>query len=348
LFPVKMMVLLLLSLGMLQTSLAWQEVSSDSYLSLSAAEKSEIIFANCLEDTTSADWFSILELPGLFIESMCPTLRSPGDELPYEDGLIFYGWRNKYIHTVGTVGQVEWRNLGDHPYTGIFEGSTQGVVRFSLAKEPSTSSRNTAPGMGLKFLRDGMDSANLVAMYGVDGQDSWNFFQNDFTNHIGPAEGRDLIPLEIKFSKATNYISEVGLSNWGQYGESGTPVADPKFPFMLRFHPTGEFMFSEDYVRPFTEDLTSIPAGSTLYEVWALDNPAGLGGVEKHIADLVLTSDMITSLWGDSHLFFRHQDMAEDVVIHPEWEEFLDKFGIEGPSGCPMQKMMQAGRRGDN
>merc|ERR1712215_37840 len=92
--------------------------------------------------------------------------------------------RKKYIHSIGTVGQVEWRNLGDHPYTGIFEGATQGIVRFSLAKEPSTSSRNTAPGMGLKFLRDGMDSANLVAMYSVDGQESWNFFKNDFSNHI--------------------------------------------------------------------------------------------------------------------------------------------------------------------
>jgi len=341
------MLLLVLSLGMLQTSLAWQEVSSNSYLSLSAAEKSEIIFANCLEDTSSADWFSRLKMPGIFVESMCPTLRTQGDEMPYEDGLIFSGYRNKYIHTVGTVGQVEWRNLGDHPFTGIFEGATQGIVRFSLAKEPSTSSRNTAPGMGLKFLRDGIDSANLVAMYSVNGQESWNFFQNDFTNHIGPG-GLDLVPLEIKFSEATNYISEVALSDFGMYGESGVPVSDPKFPFMLRFHPTGELSFSDDYVRPFTEDLTSIPAGSTLYEVYAWDNPEGLNGVEKHIANLVLTSDMVTSLWGDSHLFFRHQDMAEDVAIHPEWEEFLDKFGIEGPSGCPVQGMMQKGRKGDN
>ena len=56
--------------------------------------------------------------------------------------------------------------------------------RLSLALEPDTSKLNTAPGMGLKFLRDGMDSANLVAMYSVDGQESWNFFKNDFSNHI--------------------------------------------------------------------------------------------------------------------------------------------------------------------
>ena len=53
-----------------------------------------------------------------------------------------------------------------------------------MALEPDTSKLNTAPGMGLKFLRDGMDSANLVAMYSVDGQESWNFFKNDFSNHI--------------------------------------------------------------------------------------------------------------------------------------------------------------------
>merc|ERR1719251_513577 len=325
--------------------LAWEETSSAAYIAKTAAEKNAIIAANVIEDTTPGDWYGILEMPGLFTESMCPTLRAPGDELPFEEGIISDGTRYKYIHTVGAVGQVEWRDLGGHSYSGIFSGATKGVVRFSLAKEPSPPALNTAPGMGLKFLRDGMDSANLVAMYSVNGQESWNFFANDFTNHVGPG-GLDLVPLEIKFSEATNYVAEVALSDFARYGQSGGQISEPKFPFMLRFHPTGELSFSDDYVRPFTEDLTSIPAGSTLYEVYAWDNPEGLNGVEKHIANLVLTSDMVTSLWGDSHLFFRHQDMAEDVAIHPEWEEFLAKFGIRGPSGCPVQGMMKKGRQG--
>merc|ERR1712055_609589 len=234
---------LLLTGFLVSLSNAFQEVSSPEYIALPAAQKNEIIWSNVLEDLTPADWFGLLELPGIFTESMCPTLRAPGDELPWEEGIISDGTRYKYIHTVGTVGQVEWRDLGGHSYSGIFTGATKGVVRFSLAKEPSPPGLNTAPGMGLKFLRDGVDSANLVAMYSVNGQDSWNFFKNDFTNHIGPG-GLDLVPLEIKFSEATNYISECALSDFGQYGESGTQVADPKFPFMLRFHPTGEFMFS--------------------------------------------------------------------------------------------------------
>ena len=107
------------------------------------------------------------------------------------------------------MGLVEWKDLGGHSYTGIFSGASKGVARFSLAKEPAPPALNTAPGMGLKFLRDGVDSANLVAMFGVDGQESWNFFKNDFTNHIGPGS-LALVPLEIKFSEATNYISECG------------------------------------------------------------------------------------------------------------------------------------------
>tara|TARA_B110000305_G_C18793459_1_gene339396 strand:+ start:202 stop:339 length:138 start_codon:yes stop_codon:yes gene_type:complete len=44
--------------------------------------------------------------------------------------------------------------------------------------------------MGLKFLRDGQDSANLVSMFGLDGQPgNWNFFAHDFTNHIAGPKG---------------------------------------------------------------------------------------------------------------------------------------------------------------
>ena len=38
-----------------------------------------------------------------------------------------------------------------------------------MAAEPNPKELALAPGMGLKFLRDGMDSASLVAMYSVDG-----------------------------------------------------------------------------------------------------------------------------------------------------------------------------------
>ena len=148
---------------------------------------------------------------------MCPTLRAPGDELPWEDGWLEDGTRYKYIHTVGTVGRVEWRDRGGHPYTGIFAGASSGFVRLSLANEPSPPAPGTAPGMGLKFLRDGRDSANLVAMYSVDGQDSWNFFKNDFTTHI-PTPGPLLQLIALKFSEATNFVQQVEFSKYSLMG----------------------------------------------------------------------------------------------------------------------------------
>merc|ERR1711877_77662 len=74
-----------------------------------------------MEDLTPADWFGVLELPGIFTESMCPTIRAPGDELPWEEGIISDGTRYKYIHTVGAVGQVQWVDRGGHSYSGLVE-----------------------------------------------------------------------------------------------------------------------------------------------------------------------------------------------------------------------------------
>jgi len=328
-----------------------EEVSSPEYIAKTASEKSDLIWANVMEDTTPGEWYGLLEMPHIFAEDMCETFRAPGDELPFEDGIITDGTRWKLIHSVGTVGKVEWRDLGGHSYSGIFTGATNGYVRFSLAKEPAPPALETAPGLGLKFLRDGIDSANLVAMYSVNGQESWNFFKNDFTTHIGPG-GLDLLPLQVKFSEATNYVQYSALSNWGQYGEDGVEVTDSMlFPYMLRFKPSGEINFPDEYVNDWLEDLKSIPQGTTLYQVWAFDKPEELDGVEVHIADLVLTSEMTTSVWGDKHLFFRHQDMAEDVALYPEWDDYLTKFGIP-TDGCPVHRMMKEmgklGRVGDN
>lgn len=83
-------------------------------------------------------------------------------------------------------------------------------MRFSSAAAPSADSKSPlAPGMGLKFLRDGIDSANLVSMWSVAGQpNDWNFFSNTFFNHIAgaPEDRPDLAALSYKFATATDHI----------------------------------------------------------------------------------------------------------------------------------------------
>lgn len=108
-------------------------------------------------------------------------MHTVGDQMP--KGTL-YGTRSKLIHTEGVIAAVKMTDSGKHPFTGIFKGADVGIVRMSVAAEPNLKVKMLTPGIGLKFLRDGMDSASLVAMYSVDGQESWNYFANDFSNHI--------------------------------------------------------------------------------------------------------------------------------------------------------------------
>jgi len=84
----------------------------------------------------------------------------------FESG--FFGTRTKYIHSVGATGKVSFTPSPDCPFTGIFKGANDGIIRLSTAAKPS-GSQPLAPGFGLKFLRDGKESANMVAMFGVAG-----------------------------------------------------------------------------------------------------------------------------------------------------------------------------------
>jgi len=84
----------------------YEEVSSPEYIAKTASEKSDLIWANVMEDTTPGEWYGLLEMPHIFAEDMCETFRAPGDELPFEDGIITDGTRWKLIHSVGTVGKV--------------------------------------------------------------------------------------------------------------------------------------------------------------------------------------------------------------------------------------------------
>jgi hypothetical protein len=76
--------------------------------------------------------------------------------------------------------------------------------------------------------------------------------------------------------------------------------------------------------------LSKIPQGSVLYKVHAYAEP---GSPKVHIGDLVMTSQFSKSYFGDRYLFFKHQDMREDVKFKPEWEKHL--VVGSGVSKCP-------------
>jgi len=210
---------------------------------------------------------------------------------------------------------------------------------MSLAAQPDPEVKKTTPGFGLKFLRDGVDSGNLVAMYAVVGYESWNFFQRNFSNHV-PTQSLSEFPLAPKFATAGPYIQQVGLSNIALYSEDGARVSVPVFPFSLNFVPESGLSFPDDYEDDVNTQLMTIPPGTRLYRVFARSAPEELGGQESHIADLVLTSELTTSLWGDQHLFFRHQNMEDDLGLRPDWEQFTEKW-TAGVQTCRLASLLQ-------
>ena len=308
-----------------------QDVTSPYYLTLPAVVKADRIWHNCLVDRRPAEWNSFFEVGFVgFTESMCPSYFTVGDELP--------SGRKKITHNVGVVGRVVWRNRGRHPYTGIFRGANHGMVRLSFIAQPNPLKPvgfNPRPSMGLKFLRNGMDSANLVAMFSLNGQQSWNFFRHDWTTHLPtPLQYIRLLPPgTIKFSTVTRNIRQVGTSDWGKAGEDGIKESHPRFPYRLRFRPALGIArrFSDSFEQQCQIDnycdLRTIPPGSTLFHVFAMNKPTELGGRERLIGEVVLTSILTTSRWGDNGLFFRHQDMADDLQVHPEWNRYTPQEG---------------------
>jgi len=329
-----------------------QRLTSSGYIAYPAVLKQATIWHNVIFNRTSGPWPSKNQLSAsgfpLSGRTMdpCPSLEAPGDELPVG--------RVKEVRSVGIIGKVKFvpiaRRQNPHypltgrqtPYTGIFQGASFGIVRISTFREPTPSRTDPLFGMGLKFLRDGVESASLVASVGSDGQKSWNVFKNSWSTHLP-------LPIYIKpfhievatFAVgASPHVRQVGLSDWARYGENGRRFTDSEmnYPYKLVFRPTGDIVFPDEYHGALADDLATVEKDAVLWDVFAWDNPEELGGREELIGSLILTSPLVPSLWGDTKLFFRHQDMRDDFILRPEWEKFTiksaDVLGIEVALKC--------------
>lgn len=61
-------------------------------------------------------------------------------------------------------------------------------------------------------------------------------------------------------------------------------------------------------------------------DVYALDEPIGLGGEEMLVGRIWTESLTTTSIWGDEKLFFRHQRFNDDLTQRPEWFDHVEIF----------------------
>jgi len=338
-------IIILITIAFAIVSCIDDDFSSSTYNKLTREEKFNKIWSKVTEERVPYGWYSKITLIKLFFLDLKPTMEYKSDAFP--------SGRQKLIHSVGTVGMVEFKATDDttsNPYSGVFKGCSHVILRMSVAKEPDESKKtangaddNFVPGFGIKFLRDGVPSGNMVAMYSVNGQASWNFFKNEFSNHIAKAEGVAGMLIEKKFSTVTQYTVQVGLKDMATYGQDGHDYSNNlKFPYKIIYRPTPEAkaLFTDYWSSNYLPQLESIPVDFVLYDVLALDGP--LSNPVK-IGELITRTKQTRSKWGDKTLFFRHGYMDDDFAFHPEWldpqilenpefrESFKAKYGFEHP-----------------
>ena len=109
--------------------------------------------------------------------------------------------------------------------------------------------------------------------------------------------------------------------------QEGKLIDFPIYPWSLTFKPFKKLKrlplgLSPDYKLT----LMALPPGTPLYEVYARDRPAKLGGLDVKIAEINLTSNLTTSKWGDEHLYFRHERYDTDLRMRPEWKPFVPSY----------------------
>lgn len=265
------------------------------------------------------DWFDgIAQLP-IFFQDTNETFDWVGDEMP--DG------RLKIVHTRGTVTRVAYESVGDHPYTGIFKGARYGIMRISEVNRTVPEVARTSPGFGLKFLRNGYPSANGLAMFSFAGQPSFNFLTNSWTTHLAePQNVCGRMTISSKFAEGTRHLGNTSVMEWSEVDENGDKESCPTWPFMLRFEPTITSAWPDTFQAEFHEQMMLIQDHFHLFDVYALDEPIGLGGEEKLVGRINTESITTTSLWGDMGLFYQHMRFNDDLARRPEWFDHVEIF----------------------
>lgn len=210
--------------------------------------------------------------------------------------------RKKLIHTYGAVAPIKFIPEPTSPYTGIFAGTEYGLIRLSLAKKPEK--REIVPGLAIKFFIDRHPSINFMAMPSLEGQSSFNFFENDFSNCIDSSDDWILTLLSALFSKVSTDPFKVDVTSCFMILSNAERVAQPKVASKLKLVPNRKQLnFSANEEHDVRLDFATIQPGTVLYDVYAVDTL----GSDSLMGHLMTKDHFVASEFGDQRLFFRHQ-----------------------------------------
>jgi hypothetical protein len=231
------------------------------------------------------------------------TVTTESDELPKN--------RTKLIHRHGTACKVTFVPTSDHNYTGLLASGACGILRVAVLLPASSFT----VGYALKLLVDGEQSANLLMIPSLDGQqDNHNVFALAGSNWVSArAHGLKFKALIAALYLTTKFLIRktikpnlLPLDHIVSIRSDGSRESAPVIPGRLLFLPTpdsqmgGSIVKGQDYRDRLKKN---IPQGTILFNVLA-----GKDCYEKPkiVGHLETTSDFVASQYGDDHLFFHH------------------------------------------
>jgi len=299
-------------------------VVDESFDALSALEKRDFLFDNGILPTQYVHGLpdthlGVVQFSESAIQSFAEhllrdTVTRVGDELETP--------KHKLFHAYGTTVKIRFTPADDTPYSGSFQDSAPGLLRFSYAGP--VVAVGTVPGLGLKFPIDGAHpSENAVLMRGLDPQSSPSVFEHLFTNLLPDPSPLNVTMRIVKDRFETVVTSGHGLhqpvDNLAQIHVNGSPVDDSgvRAPHRLILAPTQDAVQATAGDGDFRIRLArDISVGMCIYDVHALDaaEEAALGDVSiedmlphaRRIGSLSTESRFVASVYGDFRLFFKH------------------------------------------
>ncbi len=286
-----------------------------NYDSLKGCEKQEVLWEKALtsiyKDLPGYRKFGAFQLLGMSFQELQKKGNHHSDFAPD-------GWK-KYLHRRGALAKVKIV-AKDSKYTGVFKGAECALLRISLTYK-AAGGKPVAPGLALKVFRDGTFSANVSALVSLNGQEQdFNIFKNPMSNIVPVGSGLGQKLVHKLFHKVSQYPEELVAQNMAEIDAHGSKIKDVISPKQLFFVPGSTMRFSSDS-HDVREDLVTIPEGTVVYQLRALSekhkdfnyeeySPETVDSFVKdsvHIADIVTTSEFVTSQFGDDGIFFRHQ-----------------------------------------
>ena len=168
------------TLAQTKFSNATRTYKKKSYQKLSRTKKMDLLWNELVPDPTvvqPVQDFMWHELPEAFTDKSVLSYCQAADDLVRH--------RKKHVHTQGLVAKVEWKPTPDNGLSGIYgTGSDTVIARISEVGKLWEGSSGHAPSIAVKFLIDGVESANVFAQTGFTSTDTWNFFEPTLTSRL--------------------------------------------------------------------------------------------------------------------------------------------------------------------